>query len=338
MSRMSRRTFVEAGVAAAGSLALGGPALGQQKLREVSIALSSASLGPAAPRIAQELGLFANHGLTAKTIVMDATNTALAALIAKSVDAAMAGPGAIITAQARGQRFVMIANGYAGIATTMPIAKSVAEKLGVSPTAPPAERLKATEGLLIGTPDATAAATIAFKGAAAKVGVNMRFTYMAQQTMPAALQNGSIQGFLASAPFWAIPVVNGTGIVWISGPKGELPPENTNTSSTGLQMLRETAEADPQLAKSFAAVFADLRKAIVERPADVKAAVSRVFPDLDAKMLEVLYASESNAWNARPLTAADMAREIEFVKAGGVPIPGIENVDPASLLFDASAL
>jgi ABC-type nitrate/sulfonate/bicarbonate transport system substrate-binding protein len=314
-------------------LAASGIASAETNVRGITIALSSSSLGPAAPRVAKELGLFEKRGLSAKIVPMDSGNTALAALISKSADAAMVGSGTIIAAQARGQNVVIIANGYGGFATTMVLSKEVADKLGVSQSASVQDRLKAVDGLLIGTPEPTAGSTLGFKNAAATVGATMRFTYMSQQSMPAALERGAIQGYLASAPYWAGPVANGKGIVWISGPKGELPPNSVNATSTQLQMLRATAEADPELAKQLAEVFADLRKAIDERPAEVKAAVARVFPDLDARILDIVYPAESAAWNAKPLSVADIVREIECVKASGTSIPGLEKVNPSSLLF-----
>ena len=171
-----------------------------------------------------------------------------------------------------------------------------------------AARLKAIDGMLIGTPEPTAGSTLGFRNAMATVGAQMRFTYMAQQTMAAALESGAIQGYLASAPFWAGPILNGKGVVWISGPGGEMPAGTVNATSTQLQMLRDTAQADPELARRFAAVFADFRKAIDERPAEVKAATARVFPDLDPKLIEIVFPSESRAWNAKPLTPEDHGR------------------------------
>jgi ABC-type nitrate/sulfonate/bicarbonate transport system substrate-binding protein len=314
-------------------LLLSGSAPAQQKLREVTITLSSASLGPGAPRVAKELGLFEAHGLSVRIVPMDSGTTALAALISKAADAAMVGSATAITASARGQKIVSIANGYGGFATTMILAKVVADKLGVAANAPVADRLKAVDGLLIGTPEPTAGSTVGFKAAAATAGAAMRFTYLAQQTMPAALERGAIQGYLASAPYWAVSVANGSGIVWISGPNGELPPGTANVSSTQLQMLRETADADPDLVARFVDVFDDLHKAIDERPAEVKAATARAFPNFDPKLLDIVFPSESAAWNARRLTAADWAGEIDFAKKSGVQIPGIENVKPEALLY-----
>jgi ABC-type nitrate/sulfonate/bicarbonate transport system substrate-binding protein len=330
MIRIYRCSIVLAAVALTNIV---GEVPAQQTLRDVTIVLSSASLGPAAPRVARELGLFEKHGLNAKIIPMDSANTALAAVVSKTADAGMIGSGTLINARARGLDIVIIANGYAGFATTMVLSKVAAEKLGVSPDAPVAQRLKAADGLTIATPEATASSTIGFRRAGATVGATYRFTYMAQTAMQAALETGAIDGYLASAPFWAAPIASGKGVVWISGPRGELPTGSVNTSSTQLQMLRDRAEAEPQLARAFAAVFADFRKAIDERPTEVKAAVARVFPNLDAKLLDIVYPSESMAWNARPLTVQDMIVELDFVRGSGMQIPNIDSIDTASLLL-----
>ncbi|CAH1654217.1 ABC-type nitrate/sulfonate/bicarbonate transport system substrate-binding protein [Chelatococcus asaccharovorans] len=306
------------------------PAMAQ--LRDISIPISSLSFGTAAIRIAKELGLFEKHGLNAKIIVMDNANSATTALISKSVEVVLSGPGELVAAQGRGQKVVAIANTYNGLSASLVLAKDVAEKTGVSPNAPVAERLKALNGLIIGSTSATSSYTVSFKGAAEAVGANIRFTYMAQPAMVAALEKGAIQGFIAGAPFWGVPVVRDKAVLWLSGPKAELPPQNLPASSVSLQTMQDFATANPELMKSLAAVIADLGKAIEERPAEVKAAVAKLYPDVDAKTLDLLYASEAAAWKARPLTAADMAHEIAFVKSTGTSLPQIDSVDPASML------
>ena len=321
-------------LAAVTSVLLGtGWAHADESLRPVTITLSSSSLGVGAPRVAKELGLFEKHGLSAKIVPVDSGPTAMSALISGTADATMVGSGTLIAAVARGQKIVSIANGYTGFATTMVLAKATVERLHVSPNASVTDRLKATKGLTIGTPEATGASTLGFKAAAATVGVSMRFAILPQTTMPAALERGAIQGYLASAPYWAVSVTNGSGVVWVSGPKGELPLGTANVSSTQLQMLRATADRDPDLVRRLRAVYGDLHQAIVERPADVRAATGRAFPDLDPKLLDVVFPSEAAAWNASPLTVADWAGEIAFVKNSGTAIPGIENVTPEALMY-----
>ncbi len=315
------------------SLALSGTAPSAQ-MRQVSIGLSSTSLVAAAPRIAKEMNLFERHGLDPKFVVMDSANAATTALISRSLETALVGPGELVSAQARGQRVVMLANAYTGLGATLVLSRSVSDKLGVAPTASVTDRLKALDGVVIGTATATSPYTVAFKGAARAAGANPRFTYVAVPAMAAALETGAIQGLIASAPIWFPPVLKGSGVAWISGPKGELPPENTPTSSLGLACLRDFAERHPDVVKGMVGAFADLSDAIERRPADVKAAIAKLFPELDGTAIDLLFASEAPAWKVKALTPNDMVREIEFVKSMGVQIPGIDTVDPASLTFE----
>jgi ABC-type nitrate/sulfonate/bicarbonate transport system substrate-binding protein len=308
-----------------------GPAASQQ-LREVAVGLPSTSLGSATPRIAKEMGLFAKYGLDPKMTVMDNASVAIAALVSGSVKIVLAGPGELITARAAGRNVVTIANLYRGFAPTLVLSKTVADKLGVSPNAPIAERLKALNGLAIATPSATSNFTIGYKAAATKLaGSDIRFVFMAQTAMPIALETGAIQGYLASAPFWIFPVAKGTGVVWVSSPKGEIPSEFAPTSSSLVLTMRDYAEANPDIAKIFRDVVAEFGKAIDERPNDVKAAIAKVFPDLDAQTIETFYKAEASAWQTKPLTPSDIAREIEFTK-GGTPLPNLDKLDPASMV------
>lgn len=304
-----------------------------QPLKDVSIALGSVGFGTAPVRIAKELGLYEKHGLNAKVVIMDSGAAAITALISRSTDTALAGSGELIAAQGRGQKVVIIANVYNGSSGTLVLSKTAADKLGVSATAPANERLKALDGLVIASPSAASAYTASLRGATRNAGANIRITYMSPQTMASAIEAGAIQGYIAGAPSWTPPVVKGSGIVWISGPKRDFPADNMPVSAGSLQALRDHAEANPDLMRRLTAVFVDLAKAIDERPADVKAALARVYPDLDGTTLDLLLASESAAWKAKRLTADDMKHEIFFVKSSGVELPQIENVDPASLLF-----
>ena len=61
--------------------------------------------------------------------------------------------------------------------------------------------------------------------------------------------------------------------------------------------------------------------------------MAKLYPDLDAPTLDLLFASESLAWKAKPLTPEDMAHEIAFVKANGTAPPQVDSLNPASLLF-----
>jgi len=304
-----------------------------QSPREITMSLPSRSLVAASPRIADELGLFAAHGLKPKFTYMDSANASTLALISRSVDVAMSGTADAVAAQAHGQKVLIIANTFAGLSGNLVLSKAVADRLGVTPSARIGERLKALDGLLIASTSATSSFTISYGNSARAAGSNIRFTYMGLPAMVAALETGVVQGIIATAPFWTVPVVKGTAVLWIAGPKGELPAEFLPASAADLQVMRDYADANPDVVKAVIAVIAELRKAIVERPADVKAAIARLYPELNAATLELIYGVDAAAWNAAPLTAADVAHEIAYVKLSGGPIEQLAGINPASMLL-----
>lgn len=190
------------------------------------------------------------------------------------------------------------------------------------------------DGLLIGAPSATSIATIALKGAAKASGTTVRLTYMDQPAMVAGLQSGALQGFIASAPFWALAVTNGSGVVWVSGPKKEFPPEFMPANTGHLQVMRSFAEANPELLRAIAAVMAEFVRALDERPAEVRAAVAGLYRDLDPATLDLLVQSESLGWRAPPPAAADLVHDLAFLRAGGVSLPPqVDTIDPATMIF-----
>ena len=306
-----------------------------ENTRVARIGLSSSSFGAAAARVAKEMGFFAVHEIDAKLIVMESGNAAIAGVLSGSLEFGMSGPGEVIAACARGQKLVLIVNGYRGLAGTLVIRKDVADKLSISPAGPVETRLQALSGLLIGSPSATSVYTVAFRDAMKGLAAGeIRFTYISQPSMTAALESGAIAGFVAGAPFWAGSVLRGAAVPWISGPKGELPSDAIPSSSASLTTSRELAMREHEFVGSFRAAFADLGVALRERPAEVRGAIARLFPDLDAQTLDLLIPLETPPWAGGPITRADVERDLAFARRGGLPIPNIDQIDPASLLLE----
>ena len=329
MKTMKRRTVIHAGLAGA---LLHASQTRAQGLRKVTIGLAGQSMIAAIPRFSKEMGLFEKRGIDITFVTMDSANAAAAALIGGSVDYAFSGPVELIAARSRGRELVAIANTYGGLGGSLVLAKSVADKLGVAPNAPVADRLKALKGLTLASPSPTSAYTVSYKAAATAVGSEPKFTFMAMPAMQAAMESGAIQGYVASAPFWVLPLVSGSATLWISGPGADLPANLRPRSNSVLLTTRAIANANPDLVKSIVGVFTDFAEAVDKRPADVKAAVAKVFPNVDARTLEVLFESESKAWKAKPLTPADIVHEIAYSKASGISLQ-VDGVDPASMLW-----
>ena len=91
---------------------------------------------------------------------MESGNAAISAVVAGSAVFSGAGASEVLAARVRGVDIVIVANIYRGLSGSVVLAKSVAAKLGVSPTAPVEQRLHALDGLAIASPSATSAYTI----------------------------------------------------------------------------------------------------------------------------------------------------------------------------------
>lgn len=329
---MKRRPLMLAGLASA---LIRSPAMAQAPLRDIAIPVSSTSFVTAGLRLASALGLFAKHGLNMRLVVMDSANAAAGALIAGSAEVAMAGSGELIAARVRGQSLVLVTDIYSGLGASLVLSKAAIARTGVDPAAPPAQRLKALDGLIIASPSATSTYTVSFKGAAEAAGAKIRFTYMAQPAMLPALETGAIQGMIAGAPFWGFPVTKGTGALWLSGPKRDLPAINLPVTSGSLQATQTFADANPKVLNQLIAAIRDLGQMIATNPAQVKDALAKLYPDIDGPTMDVLFESEAPLWNTRPLTEADMAHEIAFVRSGNPALQGLDRLNPASLLYKA---
>ena len=302
-------------------------------LQELTMGLGSGSLVGGSARVAKELGLFEKHGFDAKLTVMDSGSAAAAAMAGGSFKVVVCGPGDLISLKARGQDALAVLPTYNGLGVNLILDKKVAARLGVSASAPVRERLKALDGVLIGTTSPTTVATISLKQAAEAAGAKIRFAYMTQPAFFAALQTGAIEGHIGGAPFWAPSIIQGVGVSWINGSKGEFPPEYAPGISSLLATRADVAKAEPDFVRRVAAVFVDLGRAVQERPADVKAAIAKLYPSFDANTIDLLFDSEAAAWVTAPITAAQIAHEIVMLKATGAAPPDVDKVDPASMVF-----
>ena len=292
-----------------------------EDLKKITIVMSSDSIAGSVARTVGAMGLYEKHGLDAKTTPLENTTLATAALISGSANFATIAPTDLIFAQARGQNIVALFTSYSGYGIVLTLSKETVEKLNVSPTAPVSEKLKALDGLMIASPSPTSSVNIAISSSAKSAGAIVKPVHMSLPASVAALRSGAIQGFGSSAPYYVQPVIDGSGVIWVNGPKGEFPfaPDH----STYLVTTRDYAVANPEIVKSVVAALGDFGKAAVERPADVKAAVAKLFPTVDSKTLDLLFETEIYGFMLRKITVDNIARDIEFVKASGAQLPGI---------------
>ena len=327
MSHFKLLRCTVAGVALAAMVTSGSA----QDLEKISIGISSAALPAAGARIANELGLFKKYGFDPDIKVIDTGAMATMVLLSGSVDFTMTGPEDVVVARSRGQDVVLVLAAYRGFAGTLVLKKSVADRLGVSPSAPVAERLKALNGLSISSPSATSPYTLSIKGSAAAVGANVNFSYMVQPAMEAALQTGAVDGFQGSTPVWTLPVLEGNAVVWMSGPKGDYPSEFVPRFAGSLHAKGDYVRANPQRIARLRSVFSELVQVFRDRPNDAKAAVGRLYPNLTPDLLNAAFTAEETAFrSARPFTIDDMVQQVAYMRQAGIELPA--NLDLTAML------
>jgi ABC-type nitrate/sulfonate/bicarbonate transport system substrate-binding protein len=303
-----------------------------QPLEDVTIGLGSRSLAGGSVRIADEIGLFEKHGLNPTFVFTDSPTVSITGLLSGSYKFAVTGFPDFLAARAQGQDVVVVAPTYEGLGINIVLDKDVAAGLGVARDAPVEERLKAMDGLLIAATGPSSTTRISLDAAAKAAGSNVRFTFMTYQAMISALETGAIQGFVAAAPFWAQPVIGGTAVDWISV-KDEFQPEFVPTMSSALGTTADVIADDPELVERIAAVIADIGVAVDERPAEVEAAMAKLYEGLDAQTIEVLFRTEAPSWRTEPLTEEQVVREIDYLKAYELAPRGIDSVEPKSIIY-----
>ena len=304
-----------------------------QELTKVTIGLTSGSVAASVARVAKEMGFFQKQGIDAAISVMDSGSIAAMGLLSGSLNFTTGAITDTIAAQAQGQDVVSFVSVYRGFGGSLVMAKGVADKLGISAKSPLNDRFKAIDGLVVATPSATSSYTFALKAIGEATGAKPRLIYMAQPAMVAALQTGAVQAIMVGAPYYAQAELNGTGVILANGPAGEFPKDAVPSHALVLNAKRDFAAANPQLIAKMRAVFADMVKAANERPDEVRAALGRLFPELDAPTLAVVFKSEINGFKTWDLSEADIAQDIAFLRRNGIELPQNDRVTPANILF-----
>lgn len=319
-------------LAAAGALAALPSRQASAEAARVTLAVSSSTLAYGGLRIAEAAKLFERHGLEPKIIVMDSGNAAITAVLSGSAEFSSSGPGEVLAARARGQKVVIVSNLYRGLSGSVVLAKAVAAKLGDPGAMPVEQRLQALNGLAIATPSATSAYTHPIKSAAEAAKANVKFVYMTQPAMVAALQAGAVQGIIAGAPFSIAAVANGSGTLWLSGPRRDLPKAFEPASSACLQTSEAYARAHPDIIGQMRAVFADLARFISERPDEARALLGQAYPQLDPASIPAIFSQDAPNWAEPVMTEDQIRQEIDIQRSTGT-VPGVEAIAPASVLW-----
>ncbi len=127
------------------------------------------------------------------------------------------------------------------------------------------------------------------------------------------------------------PLLRGTGVLWINGPGGDLPPEVLPSSSSTAQTTGEYARSNREIVRRLQQSITDIAAFIGKDPTKAKSDLAAGYPQLSAAEIDVAYAQQWKNWTKPFLTVADIEQELKLVEASS-HAAGLKDVDPGKVL------
>jgi ABC-type nitrate/sulfonate/bicarbonate transport system substrate-binding protein len=188
------------------------------------------------------------------------------------------GSADLFSAAKSGQHLYILAKASSGLSTQIVLTSAGVKKTGLTASAPLTQRIKALNGLTIASPSAASSWTAQATKAAATQGATIKFTYVQENSMAAAMQAGKIDGLVAAPPWSTEALYAKTGTLWLSGPAGTFP-GGYAVSSYGDPLVATTkayGDAHPQVAEDFTKSIVQAGALLKSEPTQAAAYVKQV--------------------------------------------------------------
>ncbi len=285
----------------------------------VTLAYPALSVSFTLPYLAEDLGLFAKEGLAVKHLDINGLGS-INALIAGSVDFALASGLSLTRAAAKGQRLTAIAALHDRLFVQIVLRKAVADAAGFDAKAPLAKRAQILKDRIIGV-DSINAVNHGYLRLIAKIGGldpdQLKIAVVAPPSLPAAFAAKQIDGFAMTPPWPEQPLVEGTGVLVASAPDGDPPdlvPLANSVLLTRPDFCAKRASACEKMGRAITAAALIVR----DHPDEAQAALAKRFPSLDPKAMAASFAvlREITPVPPTPSLAAIRANDTFNIEAG----------------------
>ncbi|HET7092248.1 MAG TPA: ABC transporter substrate-binding protein, partial [Thermomicrobiales bacterium] len=300
-------------------------------LQDIVIAMPNFTFTSTPNFVADELGLWAKHGLRVKFIQIagiGATN----AVIAGSADFVEAGGSTLTRAAARGQRLLAITNTVERNIVMITMRKETAAAAGFDAGAPLAKRAAVLRGKTFGVGAINANPHAYLLVVAHQAGIRpdeLRVTALAGNAMMAAFQNKQIDGMSNSPPWPLKPVVEGASVVIASGPDGD-PPNAVDFAYNVVLTRPETCQKRKAICEGVGQTMKEAVAYIHSHPAEVVKILQKQFPNLEPKLIEAAFAAIRKSTPPTPIvTSRSLQNADDFnIEAGMMkPDAKLKNYD-----------
>lgn len=257
-----------------------------QAVQDIVLALPAVSLTFSMGYVADDLGIYARHGLRVKTVEIAGVG-AINAVISGSADFAQPSAISLTRAAAHGQRLLAIAETLDRPVIQLALRKDLAEAGGFDPADPLAKRGLLLRGRTIAV-DAVNSLIHAYVRLIAHRAQydpeEIHIAVLQPPSMIAAFDTKQIDGFAMSPPWALKPVLEGTAVMLASGPDGD-PPDLVPLASNVLVTKPETCEKRPTLCEAMGHALVEASAYMHDHPSEVLAVLRKRFPTLSDELL-----------------------------------------------------
>jgi NitT/TauT family transport system substrate-binding protein len=264
----------------------------------VNLAIPASSFSFTMEYIAMDQGLLAKQGLAVKELNIAGLGS-INALIAGSVDFALASGASLTRAAARGQRLLDIVALSDHSFVQIVLRKEAAQKAGFDPKAPLAKRAAILKGHTMGI-DSINSVNHAYLRLMARTGgldpESIPIAVVAAPSLAAAFAAKQIDGFAMTPPWPEKLLVEGSAVLVTSGPDGD--PANLSP------MVNSVCE-------KMGRAYAQAAMVIRDHPDQAIAVLEKRFPALDRKTVEASFAVLRKVTPVPPAPTLDGIRNNE---------------------------
>lgn len=294
--KLSRRTFVGAAAGAAGSVLLGSEAFAQSgsALRKVKVMSSLPTLTSAATFLIQARKFDNAHGLAAEILQTGGSSSLqIDGVLSKNADFACPGSGTALDAIREGAD-IKILGAFANNQLTTVINNEKMKQLGISPSAPIAERVRALKGMTIATNPIGATYYMMLRTYLKQYGVDpdkdVRLVGIQESSaMISGIQQGRFDAICSASGVVEQAVALKVGTVWFSGSRGDFPGSDKNMVIV-LVARSETCDKEPALVDAMRAAYLDALTAINDDHAASGALLkAQYFPKFDPEIWNLVW-------------------------------------------------
>jgi sulfonate transport system substrate-binding protein len=278
-----------AGTAIAGLVLLGSQSLNaQQRLEEATMAVPVVGLAFSMSYIADDLNLWAKHGVRMKTVEISGIG-AMNSVIAGSTDFTQSSGSALARAAARGQRLLAIVETLDRPSVQVVLRKELAA--GFDPKAPLEQRALALRGRTIAVDAVNSLIHAYVRFLAKRAGFNpeeIRIAVLQPPNILVALQTKQIDGFAMAPPWVQKSVLDGEAVLIASGPDGD-PADLAPFVNTAVAAKPDTCEKRKALCEGVGRTFREAVGIVLDHPAEALALLKKRFAQLDERQLAAAF-------------------------------------------------